>query len=108
MSPADLGWVGLATAEVASIREALAALRSTTPDRADEIDQIARRLETLASPAITIGVYGGLVQWVSGNPFPIRIVDYDGGEGDLPDRDDEGLPCSIWEEAPQLTAASDT
>lgn len=94
----ELIWIGLTTAEAESVREALAALRLAAPGRADDIAQLTKRLEAAVSPAISIGVYGGLVQWVSGNPFPIRIIDYDGDAADLPDRDDEGLPCSIWEE----------
>jgi hypothetical protein len=47
-------------------------------------------------PDITIGVHGGQVQWTSGNPFPIRIVDYDGDEADLTDADEKGEPCRMW------------
>jgi hypothetical protein len=52
-------------------------------------------------------VYGGVVQWVQGNPYPIRIIDYDGDDNDLPDRDDEGLPCflSYVERDPDLGTA---
>lgn len=57
---------------------------------------IAAKLESVETPQITVGVYGGQVQWVSGNPVPIRICDYDGENDELPDRDDEGLPCRIW------------
>ena len=46
-------------------------------------------------PAITIGVHGGLVQWVMGNPFPIRICDYDGERADLPDVDERNQRCTI-------------
>lgn len=46
-------------------------------------------------PRITVGVYGGVVQWVMGNPFPVRIVDYDGEPKDLPDTDDHGDRCTI-------------
>lgn len=48
-------------------------------------------------PLITIGVHGGQVQWVLGNPFPIRICDYDGeGKADLPDMDERGQDCRMW------------
>ena len=47
-------------------------------------------------PSITVGVYGGQVQWALGNPFPIRICDYDGDQEDLPDVDENGNPCRIW------------
>ena len=61
-------------------------------------------------PDITIGVHGGVVQWVMGNPFPIRICDYDGEENELPDMDERGQRCAMWfepsdaERAAQLKA----
>lgn len=51
-------------------------------------------------PRITVGVYGGRVQWVMGNPFPIRVCDYDGNEADLPRVDERGQRCRIWFELP--------
>ena len=56
-------------------------------------------------PDITIGVHGGLVQWVLGNPFPVRICDYDGF--DLPDVDERGQPCAIWFEPANAERRSD-
>lgn len=88
-------WVALPVEDVAVIREALSVLRSVSLGRVGEIDRLDKLLEDSSPTAITVGVYGGLVQWVQGNPHPIRIIDYDGDEGDLPDRDDEGLPCAI-------------
>jgi hypothetical protein len=40
-------------------------------------------------PNITIGVHGGLVQWVMGNPFAVRICDYDGEDHELPEVDED-------------------
>ena len=51
--------------------------------------KLARASET-PHPDITVGVYGGVVQWITGNPFPVRIVDYDGEHSDLPDTDAHG------------------
>ena len=103
----DCSWISVTKLEIRLLKEALSAFRSVALDRADEIDLLRERLENQATPAITIGVYGGLVQWVKGNPFPIRVIDYDGDEGDLAGRDDEGLPCSMWTEAidPDLLSA---
>ncbi len=47
-------------------------------------------------PAITVGVHGGLVQWVIGNPFPVRICDYDGNENELPCVDERDQRCNMW------------
>ena len=47
-------------------------------------------------PEITVGVHGGQVQWTLGNPFPIRVCDYDGDREDLSDIDERGQPCRIW------------
>jgi hypothetical protein len=94
-------WIELSAAEVELVKEALDALRSGPSERAQRVDQFLSRLNLAGSaPAITVGVYGGVVQWVSGNPFPIRIIDYDGDESELPDTDDEGHPCSVGFEAP--------
>ena len=56
---------------------------------------VAKLERSEQSPAITIGVHGGLVQWVMGNPFPIRICDYDGERADLPDIDERNQRCTI-------------
>ena len=96
---AELMWVGLTESELKVVNDALNALKINVPDRTDDIERLSKRLEANGStPSITIGVYGGMVQWVEGNPFPIRIIDYDGDKDDLPDTDDEGQPCSIWSE----------
>lgn len=57
---------------------------------------ISKLLDTGTSPNITVGVYGGQVQWVMGNPFPIRVCDYDGDKSDLSDRDERGQACRMW------------
>lgn len=63
----------------------------------EAVNALARKIATAAPyPDITIGVYGGQVQWTTGNPFPVRIVDYDGEKDDLPDADENGEACRIW------------
>lgn len=57
---------------------------------------ISKLLDSGMYPDITVGVYGGQVQWVMGNPFPIRICDYDGDKSDLIDRDEQDQECRIW------------
>jgi hypothetical protein len=64
-----------------------------------QIDALIIKLAKGApQPNITIGIHHGQVQWARGNPFPIRICDYDGF--DLPDVDKHGKPCEIWLEPP--------
>lgn len=57
---------------------------------------ISKLLDGGTHPKITVGVYGGQVQWALGNPFPIRICDYDGEKEDLPDIDEWGQQCRMW------------
>jgi hypothetical protein len=53
-------------------------------------------------PNITIGVHGGLVQWVMGNPFPVRICDYDGEDHELPELDERDQRCNMRITPPDL------
>ena len=71
--------------------------RSNGRERKD-IDALTLRLVHGTSyPDITVGVHGGQVQWALGNPFPIRVCDYDGAsDEDLPDIDGRGQRCRIW------------
>lgn len=66
---------------------------------------IAKLLYSEPHPKITVGVHGGQVQWVLGNPFPIRVCDYDGDREDLPDFDERGQQCRIWLEPTDKTGA---
>ena len=98
----------LSPEDVQLVARALATLRPAAPRDAERAEQLLERLRfSNKAPAITVGVYGGLVQWVKGNPFPIRIIDYDGEDDELPDRDEDDLACSIWHEPadPDLSAA---
>jgi hypothetical protein len=70
-----------------------------TPQEATDLNSAKGKL-SCGEPQIAIGVYGGVVQWVSGNPFPIRIYDYDGDPAELPDTDVLGAKCTAWETSP--------
>jgi len=54
---------------------------------------------------ITVGVYGGLVQWIQGIPKDVRVVvhdfDIDGSDAEHLSRDEQGQQCaeSVWEES---------
>lgn len=66
----------------------------------DKFPSLTNTLTKLAiatnGPAITVGVHGGLVQWVIGNPFPVRICDYDGEQKELPYVDERDQRCNMW------------
>jgi hypothetical protein len=91
----DQIWVGLNARERETLLHGLTLLRKSDPTR--EIETLAERLAGDPSyPQITVGVYGGQVQWTLGNPFPIRICDYDGDREDHADIDERGQHCRIW------------
>ncbi len=89
-------WLGFSQSELQLLRQALSiCARSDTADR-DVINRLVKKIVNAPPhPDITIGVHGGVVQWILGNPFPIRICDYDGDDRDLPDMDERGQPCSM-------------
>lgn len=90
-------WIGLKAQEQTLLLEALTVLRASRRKNKAEIDAMALKLvHANPYPDITVGVHGGQVQWTAGNPFPIRICDYDGEKEDLPDVDSSGEPCRIW------------
>ena len=93
-------WVGITKRELNIVLDALASLRRSNPERAREVDLLmAKFIHNPRHPEITVGVHGGQVQWTLGNPFPIRICDYDGDREDLPDIDERGQRCRIWFES---------
>ncbi len=94
----DTAWIGLNADERTLLLEALATLRRSSTDDASEIDALTIKLvHSAPHPDITVGVHGGQVQWTLGNPFPIRVCDYDGAsDEDLPDIDQRGQRCRMW------------
>ena len=88
-------WVVLTPRELTVLLDALSSLRSAGRTDHAEFDALVGKLaHGVPYPQITIGVHGGMVQWTRGNPFPIRICDYDGF--DLPDVDERGERCNTW------------
>jgi len=92
-------WTHLTADESATILNALSYVRRSQDVDFAEIDALIEKLvKAEPQPSITIGIHRGQVHWTRGNPFPIRICDYDGF--DLPDVDERGKPCEIsWEPA---------
>ena len=94
----ETAWIGLCAGERALLLDTLAALRRASRNVPKDIDALAIKLTHSAPyPDITVGVHGGQVQWTLGNPFPIRVCDYDGtSDEDLPDVDNRGRRCRMW------------
>jgi hypothetical protein len=103
----DTSWIGLSAGERALLLDALVALRRVSADSASDIDTLTAKLgQGPPYPNITVGVHGRQVQWMSGNPFPIRVCDYDGtSDEDLPDIDEHGQRCRMWLEPATVETA---
>jgi hypothetical protein len=101
-------WIGLNTRERALLLKALGLLQRTNPADTDKIDTLTIKLvHSAPHPDITVGVHGGQVQWALGNPFPIRVCDYDGtSDEDLPDVDERGQRCRMWLEPADKSGTS--
>jgi hypothetical protein len=90
-------WLSLSSAERSLLREALAAYSGGEAANKSAAAALSRKIaHTTPHPDITVGVHGGQVQWTQGNPFAIRICDYDGDEQDLPNVDESGRRCRMW------------
>lgn len=90
-------WLPLSQSERNLLRQALSAYARGDAANPQDVTALAAKIAGATPyPDITVGVYGGQVQWTSGNPFPLRIVDYDGEKDDLPNADDNGEPCRLW------------
>jgi hypothetical protein len=91
-------WISLSERERTLVLDALGALRrASTGDANDIIALTIKLLHVRPHPEITVGVHGGQVQWTLGNPFPIRVCDYDAAsDEDLPHVDERGQRCRMW------------
>jgi len=101
-------WIDLNARERKLLLDALTLLRRASTNKERAIDSLTVKLvHSTPHPEITIGVHGGQVQWALGNPFPIRVCDYDGTSyDDLPDVDERGQRCRMWWEPANNTAVS--
>lgn len=94
-------WLEINNSDRQLLQSAVKALLERGDRHGAELHKLHERLDRADQyPQITIGVHGGLVQWVLGNPFPIRICDYDGEDSELPDVDERGQRCSMRFEPP--------
>ena len=92
--------VTLTTNERDELVRGLVLLQTKSPEIVQLLPLLPQILLKMARapnwPNITIGVHGGQVQWVLGNPFPIRVCDYDGELAELPNLDEQEQRCRIW------------
>ncbi|MDE1985007.1 MAG: hypothetical protein KGJ28_00595 [Alphaproteobacteria bacterium] len=90
-------WVSLSESDRVLLRKVLAHYARENGGEHSVVVDLLQKLEpSRPYPDITIGVHGGQVQWTTGNPFPLRICDYDGDKCDLPDLDKDGEWCRQW------------
>ena len=92
----DRTWIEITAEEKGLILEGIARLaRDPIFDAATVTMLRGKLLETPPYPAIRVGVYGGVVQWIEGSPSPVVVYDYDGEEGDLDGVDPDGNKCHV-------------
>jgi hypothetical protein len=65
-------------------------------DKESAIALSKKIVRCMSHPDITVRASGGVVQGITGNPFPIRVCDYDGDE----DVDEDGERCTMGFEQP--------
>jgi hypothetical protein len=95
-------WLGLTFGERSLLREALDHYSHSERAESDEIAAMLRKLDRAKpQPFVTVRVDGGFVEDIEGNPFPVRLYDYDVDGVDEPDFDDEGRACVISEFEPK-------
>ena len=95
-------WLSLTATERGLLREAVTYYSTSRHAEQDEIDAVQRRLDSAKpQPWVTVRVDGGMVEEIAGNPFPVRLYDYDiDGVDDL-SFDEDGRACVISEFEPQ-------
>lgn len=95
-------WLSMTANERSLLLEALSYYAGSRRAEKDEITAMRRKIERAKpQPWVTIRVDGGMVEEVAGNPFPVRLYDYDiDGVDDL-SFDEDGRACVISEFEPQ-------
>jgi hypothetical protein len=95
-------WLGLTAGERSLLLEALAHYAASKRAEEDEIDAMRRKITSAKpKPWVTVRVDGGMVEEIVGNPFPVRLYDYDTYGVDDLEFDEDGRACVISEFEPQ-------
>lgn len=99
-------WLPLTANERALLFEALAHYACSKCADEEEIDALRRKIRSAKpQPSVTVRVHGGMVEEIAGNPFPVRLYDYDiDGVDDL-SFDEDGRACVISEFGPRPAKA---
>ncbi|HEX3652248.1 MAG TPA: hypothetical protein VHU18_05420 [Rhizomicrobium sp.] len=97
-------WLPLTANERGLLLEALTHYSGSRHAEAKEVDAMLRKIERAKpQPCVTIRVDGGFVEEIAGNPFPVRLYDYDiDGVDDL-SFDEDGRACVISEFEPTVS-----
>ena len=96
-------WLPLTANERSLLLEALAHYAGSRRAEEEDIDAMRRKIASAKpQPCVTIRVDGGLVEEIAGNPFPVRLYDYQiHGVDDLA-FDEDGRACVISEFEPMI------
>jgi hypothetical protein len=95
-------WLPLTSRERTLLREALIHYSGSKHAEPDEVSELLRKIErSKPQSLVTVRVDGGFVEEVEGNPFPVRLYDYDIDGVDEPDFDEQGRACVISEFEPK-------
>ncbi len=88
-------YLALTRAERSLLEDALLEAVALRHPASVDMIKLTRRIRRSANPKITVAVEDGMVQRISGNPFPVRICDYDINGIDPECTDEFGRPCVI-------------
>lgn len=99
-------WLSLTANERSLLLEALTRYSGSKQAEEDELAAMRQKIERAKpQPWVTVRVGGGMVEEIAGNPFPVRLYDYDiDGVDDL-GFDEDGRACVISEFEPQPAEA---
>ena len=99
-------WLSLTANERSLLLEALAHYSDSRRVEENEMTAMRRKIERAKpQPWVTIRVDGGFVEEIAGNPFPVRLYDYDIDGVDELSFDEDGRACVISEFEPQKAEA---
>jgi hypothetical protein len=97
--------LSLTASERSLLLEALAHYANSKCAEEDEIAGMRRKIERARpQPWVTVRVDGGMVEEIAGNPFPVRLYDYDIDGVDELSFDENGRVCVISEYEPQTAS----
>lgn len=96
-------WLSLTAKERSLLLEALSDYAGSKQAEENEVAAVRTKVaRAKPQPWVTVRVDGGFVEEIAGNPFPVRLYDYDiDGVDDL-SFDEDGRACVISEFEPNV------